>query len=447
MNRVEVWYSGHETAESANARLATTEATHVLWLDNSGELMPDALDHVANLLKRFTVDLAYGDSVIKDDVNQRRVYRPLFSQLRLREQDFLGPAVVMAVEWMRSVGGFDPRAEGVHGYDFGLRYANVAARVVCIPEVLTVIRNFPAVMPAETSAVEHRLDVAQIPASVGERDDGSRRIAYEINGDPMVSVIIPTRGSRGEVRGAEACLVVDAVRGLMESTDFPRLEIVIVADDATPQPVIDELRALAGESLRLVRYSSPFNFSAKINSGAMHASGDYLLLLNDDVEIIRPDWITILLGLVQQPGVGMSGALLFFEDGKVQHGGHIYRDHWAGHIESPDETGAADTLRGFGVTREVSGVTAACSMLSADTFWKVGGLSLDFPGNYNDVDLCLKVRSIGKSIVFSPDAQLVHFESKTRNATITQHDIGALRNRWGTRLLIDGYWREEPLQR
>jgi GT2 family glycosyltransferase len=238
---------------------------------------------------------------------------------------------------------------------------------------------------------------------------------------------------------------VDAVRGLVESTDYANLEIVVVADDPTPQQVIDKLRSIAGSQLRLVRYSEPFNFSAKINLGAIHATGDYLLLLNDDVEIIGPNWLAILLGLVQQRDVGMSGALLLFEDGTVQHGGHIYRDQWAGHIESPSETGASDSLAAFGVTREVSGVTAACALMSADTFWAVGGLSPDFPGNYNDVDLCLKVRSLGKSIVFSPDARLFHFESKTRDPMVGAREIGALRERWSTRLIVDDYWREEPL--
>ncbi len=443
--RVEIWYSLRETAASANERLASTMATHILWLDGDSELAPGALDHVSHALARFQIDLAYGDSIVPSITPARRIVRPAFSPLRLREQDFLGPAVVMAVAWMRSVGGFDPRAETVHGYDFALRHSGPAARVVCIPEVLTVVGTESDAAQAEASAVERRLDAEGVRASVDLRKDGSRRIVYGVTGDPLVSVIIPTRGSRARVHGADRLLVADAVRGLVESTDYAKLEIVVVADDPTPQQVIEELRSIAASRLRLVRYSEPFNFSAKINLGAIHATGDYLLLLNDDVEIIEPNWLAMLLGLVQQRDVGISGALLLFEDGTVQHGGHIYRDQWAGHIESPSETGASDSLAAFGVTREVSGVTAACALMSADIFWAVGGLSPDFPGNYNDADLCLKVRSLGKSVVFSPDARLFHFESKTRDPTVGAKEIGALRERWSTRLIVDDYWREESL--
>jgi GT2 family glycosyltransferase len=234
---------------------------------------------------------------------------------------------------------------------------------------------------------------------------------------------------------------VDAVRGILEKSTYAQMEIVVVADDDTPQAVIDSLVEVAGDRLRLVRWSGAFNFSGKMNRGAVHSRGDYLVLLNDDVELITPDWIEVLLGLAQQPGVGLVGTMLYFEDGTVQHGGHLYRDSWAGHIAFGWQPGRDDALGSLGVDREVSGVTAACAMISADTFWEVGGFSTLYAGNYNDVDLSLKVRSTGRSIIWTPHARLFHFESKSRVATVVPEELATIRRHWGTRLLNDPYWR------
>lgn len=430
---VEVWLASGLPYESANQRLAECAATHIAWVEDSGELSSGAIGTIEATLDRFDVDILYGDSVQPDG---RRISRPIFSPLRLREQDFLGPVVVMSVEWMRQTGGFAESADGAHGYDFALRYDGKAERVVRVPQVLSIDRTPRTTGALTLTALQRRIGAT----SVTERADGSRRVRYPPVGNPLVSVLIPTRGTTAEIRGRDVCLVVEAVRGLIERTDYRNIEIVVVADDPTPQAAIDELIHIAGDRLRLVRYSDPFNFSAKVNRGAVFARGEYLLLLNDDVEVIEPDWLSTMIGLAQQSTVGIVGSLLLFEDGTVQHGGHVYRESWAGHIEAPEEIDGFDPLGAFGVTREVSGVTAACALISAETFREVGGLSELLPGNYNDADLCLKVRATGKTVVWSPDASLFHFESKTRDAAILPEEIDLLRTRWGTRLLIDQYW-------
>jgi GT2 family glycosyltransferase len=439
---IEVWRASDETAATANRRLTETAATHIVWVEEFGELEYGALQIIEATLERFAVDLLYGNSRDSADASARVVRRPAFSPLRLREQHYLGPVIAMSVQWMRSVGGFHDRAATVHGYDFALRFDGRPERVVRVPQVLSVELAAPGNAESQRVAVERRLASLAISASVSDRPDGSLRVSYAPAGDPLVSVIIPTRGSIAEIRGAHVALVVGAVRGLVERTGYSNIEVVVVADDPTPQPVIDDLVRIAGQSLRLVRYSEAFNFSAKMNRGAACARGDFLLLLNDDIDIIEPGWLSAMVGLAQQPGVGIVGSLLLFEDGSVQHGGHVYRQSWPGHIESPEENGTVGGLGGFDVTREVSGVTAACALVRAEDFYRVGGLSTKFPGNYNDVDFCLKIRSTVGSAVWSPDARLFHFESKTRDATILPEDIARIRQRWGTRLLVDQYWED-----
>jgi GT2 family glycosyltransferase len=439
--QIEVWHASDATAETANRHLAETDATHIVWLEQYGELVAGALEVIEATLSRFDADLMYGDTY-ETSTESAPVVRPTFSPLRLREQDYFGPVIVMDVGWMRSVGGFDPGAANIHGYDFALRFDGAPERVIHIPQVLSMERGKSEEGELQLAAVRRRFVCQPISAVVAARADGSRRVSYESTGEPLVSIVIPTRGSTAEVKGRDIALVVEAVRGIVERTDYSNIEVIVVADDPTPQQVIDELIAVAGEHLRLVRYSEPFNFSAKINRGAVYARGEFLLLLNDDIDVIEPDWLSTMMGLVQQPGVGIVGSLLLFEDGSVQHGGHLYRESWAAHVESPQEKGNVDRLGGFGVTREVSGVTAACSLVRAEDFWRVGGLSTEFPGNYNDVDFCLKIRSTGGTAVWSPDAKLFHFESKSRDATILPDEIMRLRQRWGTRLLIDQYWAD-----
>jgi GT2 family glycosyltransferase len=438
----EVWLASAETVTTANERLAQTNATHIVWVEESGVLGVGALQIIEATLARCEVEILYGNSRQSPHGTAHVIRRPAFSPLRLREQDYLGPVIVMNVKWMRSVGGFHNLAAGVHGYDFVLRFDGPSDQVVRVPQVLSIERGVPGNTVAQRLAVERRLSSLAVAASVSNRVDGSRRVEYTPVGDPLVSVIIPTRGSIASIRGDQVALVIQAVAGLIERTDYSNIEVVVVADDPTPQHVIDELVRIAGQRIRLVRFSEEFNFSAKINRGAAYARGDLLLLLNDDTDIIEPGWLSRMVGLAQQPGVGIVGALLLFEDGSVQHGGHVYRQSWPGHIESPEEIGTVDGLGGFDVTREVSGVTAACALVHAEDFYRVGGLSTLFPGNYNDVDFCLKIRSAVGNAVWSPDARLFHFESKTRDATILPDDIARIRERWGTRLLVDQYWQD-----
>lgn len=401
------------------AVVAGTTADYVAFA--SGPPIAGALEAVADALERFPSAVVYGDST--------GVFRPVFSPIRLRSQDYLGDVVVISTAAIREVGGVR-EGFGRYAYDLALRLDD--REVLHVPIALS---EGPPARPADPRSAADRLAALDV---AGEVSPG--RVVYPIIGEPLVSVIIPTRGSRATVRGAASTLVVDAVRGILARSTYRNLEFVVVADDATPQAVVDELVAVAADRLTLVRWSAEFNFSAKMNRGAAHAHGDYLLLLNDDVELITPGWVEAMLGLAQQQGVGMVGALLYFEDDTIQHAGHVYRDHWAGHIGLGWEAGRDDALGSLSVDREVSGVTAACALLPVDVYWSVGGLSPVFAGNYNDVDLSLKVRAAGHSIVVTPHARLYHFESKTRDAAVAPEEIDALRGRWGTRLLLDPYW-------
>lgn len=437
-------FIGEPDAEMANARLAATEASHWIFVRN-GSAAPD----VESILSRVVAELPdatllYGDS---HDPGRLRKFapRPVHSPLRLRQQDYLGPVIALRVESLRELGGFRDDADGVQVLDLALRLH--ASRIVRVPAVLGT--GAPIALPEEpdaaaraSEAVRRHLADLGIAAAVSATERGRRTVTYPIDGTPLVSIVIPTRGGSGVVAGHERVFVVEAVRGIVERSTYPNIEFVVVADDATPQHVIDELEEVAGARLRLVRWSAAFNFSAKMNHGALVAAGEYLLLLNDDIELVSADWIEQMLGLAEQPGVGMVGALLYFEDGTLQHAGHLYEGGAAGHIGLGAVPGVPAVLDTYDVDREVSGVTAACALIRAETFRAVGGFSMQFPGNYNDVDLCFKVRRLGLSIVCSSRAHLYHFESRTRDARIAPSELEAIHARWFDRMQVDSYWRD-----
>jgi len=259
---------------------------------------------------------------------------------------------------------------------------------------------------------------------------------------PMVSIIIPSIGVAGTVRGSERVFVVEAVRSVLGSVRTP-IEIVVVAGAAMPAAVAAELRGF-GEAVRIVDYDAPFNFSATINLGAAHSRGEQLLLLNDDVEVVSADWLERMLDALGGAGagdrVGAVGARLLFEDGTLQHAGHTYRtslDH-VGFGLPGDSAGRGGLLD---QRRAVAGVTAACLLTPARVFDEVGGFSTLFPGNYNDVDYCLKLRFAGYEVVYEPAAVLHHFESRSRasDAPIRADEIELIQRRWLTHLVDDPY--------
>jgi len=252
---------------------------------------------------------------------------------------------------------------------------------------------------------------------------------------PAVSVVVPSIGTRGVVLGAERVFVVDAVRSVLATTQVD-LEIVVVAGREMPDEVVESLTALG--PVTCVPYDAEFNFSATVNLGAAHARGEHLLLLNDDTEVISPGLLDRMLDAAAEPGVGAVGARLLFEDGTLQHAGHTYRtslDH-VGFGLPADSAGRTGLLRH---RRRVSGVTAACMLTPMRVFDLVGGFCTEFPGNYNDVDYCLKVRASGHHIVYEPDAVLWHFESKSRVAGIRTDEIERIQRRWLTELVDDPF--------
>jgi len=440
------------------AALELARGEFIGFLDHDDLLAPTAVQRVrAAVAADPDIDVLYTDEdqLHPDGRYQAAFAKPDFSPERLRGQMYLGHLVAYRRSLIEQVGGIRAGYDGSQDYDLALRATERARTVAHVPEVLYHWRIHPGsvshgegnepVFAAARRALADHLARVGIDGTVEQvHPVGVYRIRRRLRGTPLVSIIIPTRGSTGYVRGAQRSLVIHAVQSLIERTSYPGYEIVLMADADTPTAVLDRLTELAGSRLHVVGYQGRFNFSAKINRGVARASGDLLLLLNDDVEVLSPDWLETMVALAQAPDVGMVGAKLLYEDDTIQHLGHLYQGTDAAHLAAGAPADWPGMQADLLVEREVSGVTAACALLRREVFEQVGGLSFQLPINFNDVDLSMKITEAGYRILITPHAVLYHFESKSRKRTVTESEVRVLRGRWDRRLVIDPFWRYDP---
>ncbi|MGA0377623.1 MAG: glycosyltransferase family 2 protein [Ilumatobacteraceae bacterium] len=388
------------------------------------------------------VDVIYGDTrhdIKRDDRLPTYQRRPSFSPERLRSHNYIGEFIMAKRSLVDSVGGLAMLTD-TNSHDRNLRLTERARRVLRSPVILNVTPSGNLLPDANVDAVAQHLARRAIAADVVfDADTPAVRVRRRLQHQPKISVVIPTRGSSAELRGVSTPFVVNAVRTLVERSTYQNFEIIVVADTPTPAAVRAELSEIGGNRLLIVDYDKAFNFAVKNNIGVAHSNGEFVLLLNDDTELISPDALETMLALFEDGNVGIVGPILYFEDGTIQSAGHVF---------TPDPTDMyrlqPATIRGahnyVRVQREASSVIAACLLTPRTVFEAVGGLSTQFPGNWNDIDYALKVQQAGYSVIFTPHAEFFHFESKTRVALRIESEVAKLGNRWGDILDDDPYF-------
>ena len=457
---------------ASNDALAAATGEFVVLVDHDDVLAPEALAVIGDRLDADPdIDVVYSDhDLLRPDGRcASPVYKPDFSLERLRNHNYITHLVAARRSAVDALGGFTPGTDGAQDHDLLLRLAERTGPFDHVPEILLHWRQSPASVATDVDnkphAFDHEIDVVAahlersgLHATVEPgAQPGLVRIRREIAGRPLVSVVIPTRGTRGRVWGVERVFVLDAVASLLADPDRRcDIEIVAVVDTGTDALVERGLRRIAGDRLRIVAYDRPFDFADKINRGVAAARGDFVLLLNDDTELLAAGSVAEMVGLAQQDDVGMVGAKLLFEDGTLQHGGHLYHgtiSHallgWPGGHPGPQ--------RMLAVERECAGVTAAAALLRRDVFNRIGGMNTEFAVNYNDVDLSLTLRAPGYRIVWTPHASWFHFEQQSFDHPVDDEEIAGIERRWGAAMRTDPYsnpnltpgrtdWLELPLR-
>lgn len=450
---------------ASNDALAMATGEFVALLDHDDTLEPEALRMVHEaLVAEPEADYAYTDEDRIDEAGRQlsTFRKPGWSPERLRTQMYTCHLSVLRRSLVDKVGGFDQEFAGSQDWDLVLKVTEKARRVVHVPHILYHWRAIagstadtpeakPWAFAAGTRAIQAHCKRIGLPAKVEQNDDlpGIYHLKPKLRSKksrPLVSIVMPTAGRISDVRGERRPLVQNCVESILRTSTYDNYELICVVDDQVESALLESLRVIAHERLTVVPGDMPFNFAERINLGALAARGDHLLMLNDDMEVVTPNWIERLVMYSTHRGIGAVGAKLLFGDGCLQHVGVVFEGKHPGHI-----------YRGF--ARDFSGyygetllannflaVTGACLMTPRDVFEKVGGLSTIFPLNYNDVDYCMKLRAEGQRVVFDPDTVLYHFESCSRSGRVEDWELERFRRRWGAAVTPDPFFNSERLR-
>jgi O-antigen biosynthesis protein len=447
--------NGH-IAASSNSALAAAGGEFVALLDHDDLLAPDALYEAAKLLQRERdADVIYSDEDKIDEEGRRSepYFKPDWSPESFLSRNYVSHLGVYRTALVRELGGFREGFEGSQDYDLLLRASERTPRIRHIPRVLYHWRVHAGstaagrerksyAHDAAARALEEALARRGEPAHVEPAEDvpGLYTVRYALRDPGLVSIIVPTRDHGDDV---ERCL-----RSVFERSSWHDFEVVLL-DNGSTDP--DSLRVFGAwlerepERVRLVRDDRPFNFSALNNRAAAEARGKYLLFLNNDTEVVTPDWIEAMLEQAQRPPIGAVGAKLLYRDDTIQHAGVVIGlGGVAGHSHKHYPADAPGYFYTLQSVTNYSAVTAACMMMRRAVFEELGGFDESLAIAFNDVDLCLRARAAGYRSVYLPHVVLYHYESKSRGYEDTPEKMErflseqtVMRTRWRTAELPD----------
>lgn len=433
---------------ASNAALALAGGEFIGLLDNDDELTPDALYEVARLLgEHREADMVYSDED-KLDMEGARLepfFKPDWNPDQFRCHMYTCHFGVYRREIVERIGGFRLGFEGSQDYDLVLRFIEETGNIFHIPKILYHWRKIPG-STAERYGVKDsdRPSLKALEEAARRRNPeatvekglrlGTFRVRAPISGDPLVSIIIPTKD--------KAALLKACVESVIAGADYSNYEILVV-DNMSGEPETKAyLRSLEDrDRCRVIPYGAPFNFAAINNEAARFARGDFLLFLNNDAEVMSSEWLAPMLEFAQRPDVGAVGAKLIYGDNTIQHAGIILGlGGIANHAFYNFPLGREPYFGLTDVIRDCSAVTGACMMVRRSVFEELGGFDeVNCPIAFNDVDLCLRMREKGYLVVYTPYAVLYHHESVSRGRKKDPEGKYMLK-RWGALIDNDPYY-------
>ena len=434
-------------AGNTNEALEMARGEFVGLLDHDDLLAPQALFRIAEALTADPqADAVYTDEdKVTTDISEhfQPHFKPDFNLDLLRSNNYITHFFVVRTRLAREAGGFRREFDGAQDYDFIFRCTEEAKKVLHVPEVLYHWRTHKAstadnpaskmyAFEAGKRAIEAHLARCGQEGTVSLRKDlGFYRVEYPVQGEPLVSILIPNRDQKETL---EKCL-----NSIWEKSTYNNYEILIVENNSSSPEIFDYYREIEKRpGVRILTWKEGFNYSAINNFGEKSAAGDYLLFLNNDVEVINPRWIEELLGNCQRKEVGIVGAKLYYPDDTIQHAGTVIGiGGIAGHAFLNMPRSRTGYLHKASLQMDLSAVTAACMMMKRQVFKQLGGFEERLSVAFNDVDLCLRTVQAGYLVVYNPEVELYHYESKSRGAEDSeekvrrfQEEIEFMRCRW-----------------
>lgn len=427
--RIKVKYLNENQGVSgaSNEALAMANGEFIGFLDHDDQLLPNALYEVVLMLNRnASADFIYSDEIL---ISKRgkpvfAYFRPDFSLDYMLSHCYIVHFVVIRASILKKIGGFRAEFKVSQDYDLFLRVLSQTRNVLHIPKILYKWRQYESstghllkerVMESSRRALQDFADREGIKGVVwGTKNFNFFRLKRDILDRPKISIIIPTKD--------RIDLLKRCIESIQNRSSYDNYEIIIVDNMSQEEETAAYLDGLGKsyENCRIIKFNEKFNYSKLNNYAAEFARGEHLLFLNNDIEVLNSDWLEAMLEQSQRDEIGCVGAKLLYPDRKIQHVGVVVG--WGGraeHIYKWLHSNDIGYMGHFVSIRNYSAVTAACMMLRKSIFNEVGGFDERFEIGFGDVDLCLRVRELGYENLFTPYAELLHYESATRGRSFS----------------------------
>lgn len=438
--------------DAAITALKQASGDFVLTTTNASLPTRDCLFEMVKMLNAVpNTQVIYADSDEMDSGGDfsNPYYKPDWSPDTLLSRNYIGNALMVERALLLEVGGYRPGFDSAFIYDLALRATERATHIAHISEAM--FHDTTPKAPLSVAEIDNQLSALQdattrrgTPASVTAVGNGVFYMQYHLASIGKVSIIIPSKD--------QAAMLKVLIDSIIKLTEYPDYELIVLDNNSITVDffnlMADYEQLLPGRFM-CTKASFPFNFSKLINIGAAYATGEYLLLLNNDMEVTQPNWMTNLAAYAQLPHVGAVGCKLLYENGAIQHAGialGINGD--AGHLhvgESGDSSGYFNSVAGV---TNYSAVTGACLMVEKEKYVAVGGMDEDLPMEFNDIDFCLKLYKAGYFNVYLPSVTLYHYESASRGHpylskkawTQRQHDLRVFKTKWSVWIANDPFY-------
>jgi GT2 family glycosyltransferase len=420
----------------------------ITFIQSGDKLQVNALlESVMVINSNTKTSLIYSDSdfINNDGRRIKPFFKPDWSPDMFLSTNYLAPFILLKRALFEKVGGLRSNYWEATNYDLLLRATEEVNEIIHIPKVLysQSIMNKYSNKKRQLLSLKDALKRRHLKASVSKGlIDNSFRVKYEINGEPLVSIIIPTKD---KPKIFKACL-----SSILKKTSYQNYEILIVDTGSIEKETLNFYKKIEkNKKIRFLKWDKAFNYSAVNNYAVEYSKGDYLLFLNNDTEIISKDWIQGLLEHAQRENVGAVGAKLYYPNDTLQHAGIVVGlFDSAGHIMQGAEKKPLDLPYTKDIIRNWSAVTAACLMIEREKFEMVNGFDENLKIALNDVDFCLKLLNKGLFNVYTPYSELYHYESLSvgkpwdshRNKSLLKKEIQIFTTRWGNYITNDPYF-------
>lgn len=445
-------------SENTNACIEMASGEYIGLLDHDDLLHPAALYNVMEVICDKNADFIYTDENTfhkKTEDAYCPHFKPDFAPDTLRSYNYICHFTVFSTELLKKTGEmFRSRFDGSQDYDMVLRLTEKAQHIVHIPKILYYWRSHESSVASDVSAKPYTLTAAKLALQehldrVGlkgqvcdARIPSTYRIDYEIHGEPLISILVP---NKDHINDLKKC--IDSIK---DKSTYHNWEIIVIENNSTERKTFNYYNTLCKDKrIRVVYWDGVFNYSAINNFGAGFANGEYILLLNNDIEVITSDWLEQMLMFCQRDDVGAVGAMLYYPDNTIQHAGVILGiGGVAGHAHKGFKRGDYGYMSRLAITQNLSAATGACVMTRKSVWDEVGGMDEGFQVAFNDVDFCMKIRQAGYLIVWTPYSELYHYESKSRGLEDTpekqkrfESEVNLFKSRWKKELAMgDPYY-------